>query len=79
MMEEREIIVVSCRLSKRDNSRLEAMAKRVGVTKSILVRNMVLAGMEDASVLDALGLFKLMRAIEGLREGLSAKEALQVT
>ena len=63
-----EFGTVTARIHKRDLMRIEGMAKRLGVKKSVLVRNLLLAGLEDARLLDAVGLFTLMRKIEQWRE-----------
>ncbi len=39
--------VVSVRLPKEDEARLEAMARKVGLTKTALARRAILARMED--------------------------------
>lgn len=67
-MRQDETTTITIRMEKADMKRLERMAKKLGIKRSTFAKNMVLAGMEDAEFLDAVGLFTLMRKIEQWRE-----------
>lgn len=48
--------------------RVDALAKKLGVNRSQMFRNLVECGYEDAKLLDAVGLFTLFRKIQDIRE-----------
>ena len=55
-------------LTQNEMERIEKIAKKIGITKSVLARNLVLAGLEDAELLNKLGLFDAVKMIEKIRE-----------
>ena len=55
-------------LTQEEMERIEKIAQKIGITKSRLARNLVLAGLEDAELLNKLGLFDIVKMIEKIRE-----------
>ena len=55
-------------LTQEEMERIEKIAKKIGMTKSRLARNLVLTGLEDAELLNKLGLFDAVKMIEKIRE-----------
>ena len=55
-------------LTQEEMERIEKIAKKIGITKSHLARNLVLVALEDAELLDQIGAFELIKLIEKLRE-----------
>ncbi len=55
-------------LTEEEMKRIEKIAKKIGITKSRLARNLVLASLEDAELLNKLGLFDAIKMIEKIRE-----------
>ncbi len=55
-------------LTQEEMERIEKIAQKIGITKSRLARNLVLAGLEDAELLNKLGLFDAVKMIEKIRE-----------
>ena len=46
---------------------LDALADKIGIPRSQMVRNLTMMAYEDAKILDAFGLFTLVRKIEDMR------------
>ena len=62
-------------LTQEEMERIEKIAKKLGITKSHLARNLILASLEDAELLNKLGLFDAVKMIEKIREkALGTKE-----
>ena len=55
-------------LTQEEMERIEKIAKKIGITKSHLARNLVLVALEDAELLNKLGLFDAVKMIEKIRE-----------
>ena len=55
-------------LTQEEMERIEKIAKKLGITKSHLARNLILASLEDAELLNKLGLFDAVKMIEKIRE-----------
>ena len=55
-------------LTQEEMERIEKIAKKVNITKSRLARNLVLVALEDAELLNKLGLFDAVKMIEKIRE-----------
>ena len=55
-------------LTQEEMERIEKIAKKIGITKSHLARNLILASLEDAELLNKLGLFDAVKMIEKIRE-----------
>lgn len=51
--------------------KVEALAAKIGISRSQMLRNLAMSGYEDARLLDALGLLALVGKIEALRKGVS--------
>lgn len=47
---------------------VDALADKIGITRSQMVRNLAMVGYEDSKILDAFGLFTLVRKIENMRK-----------
>jgi predicted DNA-binding protein len=56
------------RLSKEEMERIEKVANKLGIPKARLIRNLTLAGLEDAELLEKLGLYDIIKLIEKIRE-----------
>jgi predicted DNA-binding protein len=67
-MEEKRKYEVRIRLTKEEMERVEKVAKKLNIPKAKLMRNLTLAGLEDAELLNKLGLFDIVKMIEKIRE-----------
>ena len=67
-MEEKRKYEVRVRLTKEEMKRIEKVANKLGIPKARLIRNLTLAGLEDAELLEKLGLFDVIKLIEKIRE-----------
>jgi predicted DNA-binding protein len=66
------------RLSKEEMERIEKVANKLGIPKARLIRNLTLAGLEDAELLEKLGLFEVIKIIEKIKEkALKSNEILK--
>ena len=66
------------RLSKEEMKRIEKVANKLGIPKARLIRNLTLAGLEDAELLEKLGLFEAIKIIEKIKEkALKSNEILK--
>ena len=65
-------------LTQEEMERIEKIAQKIGITKSRLARNLVLAGLEDAELLNKLGLFEAVKMIEKIREKALGTKNLKV-
>jgi predicted DNA-binding protein len=67
-MEEKRKYEVRVRLTKEEMERIEKVANKLGIPKARLIRNLTLAGLEDAELLEKLGFFEAIKLIEKIRE-----------
>jgi predicted DNA-binding protein len=56
------------RLNKEEMERIEKVANKLGIPKARLIRNLTLAGLEDAEILEKLGFFDVIKLIEKIRK-----------
>lgn len=61
-------ITISIYVDSSFVGQVDALADKIGVTRSQMFRNLAVVGYEDAKILDAFGLFTLMRKIEDMRK-----------
>ena len=59
---------LTIRVSEEEYKRIEKIANKIGVPKTRLARNLIIAGLEDAELLNRLGAFDIVIAIEKIRE-----------
>jgi len=55
-------------LTEEEMNKIEEIAKKIGITKSHLARNIVLVGLEEAEFYQNIGLFDLIKSVKKLRE-----------
>lgn len=60
--------VISVYLDEAFVDQVDALANKIGITRSQMLRNLAMAGYDDAKILDAFGLFTLIRKIENMRK-----------
>ena len=65
-------------LTEEEMKRIEKIAKKIGITKSRLARNLVLASLEDAELLNKLGLFDAIKMIEKIRKRALENKELKI-
>lgn len=53
-------------LDAKTIAEIDRLAEKVGISRSRLIRNLLLMGLDDAKTLDAFGLFTLIRKLEGM-------------
>lgn len=58
---------------------VEKLAKKLGMSRNRLMRNLLLSGWEDARTLDAWGLFTLVMKAEAFMETVKAAKADNVS
>lgn len=51
-------------MNEDDVARIDRLAESLGLSRSRMTANLAKAGLEDAEVMDAFGLFSLVRRIE---------------
>ncbi len=56
-------VKVTIRFTKEENTRLEELAEKMGMTKSRLMRNLALGGLDDAEFLQKVGILPLVKNI----------------
>ncbi|WP_152060394.1 plasmid mobilization protein [Aliarcobacter vitoriensis] len=56
-------VKVTVRFTKEENERVEELAKKMGMTKARLMRNLALGGLEDAEFLQKVGILPLVKNI----------------
>ena len=61
---------LTIRFSDREIEEIEALAKKLDMPKTRLVRNMALAGLEDAKMLDKIGMLKGAQKLNDFKERL---------
>jgi len=77
-MEEKRKYEIRVRLTKEEMKRIEKVANKLGIPKARLTRNLTLAGLEDAELLEKLGLFEVIKIIEKIKEkALKSNEILK--
>jgi len=59
---------ITIRLSEEEYERIEKVAKKLNMPISRVIRNLTMAGLEDAELLDKLGFFDVAKMIEKIRE-----------
>ncbi len=59
---------LTIRVSEEEYKRIENIANKIGIPKTRLARNLIIAGLEDAELLDKLGAFDIAKLIEKIRE-----------
>jgi hypothetical protein len=55
-------------LTDEEMKKIEEVAKKIGITKSRLARNLTLTALEDAELLAKLGFFDVIKLIEKIRK-----------
>ena len=60
-------------MDEKDVARVDRLAESLGLSRSRMIANLAKAGLEDAEVMDAFGLFSFVRRIESGLEKLSPK------
>jgi len=55
-------------LTEEEMNKIEEIAKKIGITKSHLARNIVLVGLEEAEFYQNIGLFDLIKSVKKLKE-----------
>lgn len=60
-------IKVTVRFTKEENERVEELAKKMGMTKARLMRNLALGGLEDAEFLQKVGILPLVKNLIKLK------------
>jgi predicted DNA-binding protein len=55
-------------LTDEEMERVEKIAKKLNMPKGRLIRKLAMAGLEDAELLNKLGLFDIVKMIEKIRE-----------
>lgn len=63
-------IKVTVRFTKEENERVEELAKKMGMTKARLMRNLALGGLEDAEFLQKVGILPLVKNLIDFRDKL---------
>lgn len=58
-----KIVQLTCYMEESAVKKIDTLAKKLGRSRSQFVRNLVLVGLEDASVLNALGVLRLAKVI----------------
>jgi predicted DNA-binding protein len=64
----RRDIKFEVRFNKEEMERIDKIAKKLNMPKSRLIRNLTLAGLEDAELLNKLGAFDIAIALQKIRE-----------
>jgi hypothetical protein len=62
-------------MDEKDVARIDRFAESLGLSRSRMTSNLAKAGLEDAEVMDAFGLFSLVRRIEAGLSKLSPERA----
>jgi len=55
-------------LTEEEMERIEKVAKKIGMTKSRLARNLTLVGLEDAELFEKMGIFEMAKLIRRIKE-----------
>lgn len=63
-------VKVTVRFTKEENERVEELAKKMGMTKARLMRNLALGGLEDAEFLQRVGILPLVKNLIDFRDKL---------
>lgn len=63
-------IKVTVRFTKEENERVEELAKKMGMTKARLMRNLALGGLEDGEFLQKIGILPLVKNLIDFRDKL---------
>jgi len=67
-MEEKRKYEVRVRLTKEEMERIEKVANKLGIPKARLIRNLTLAGLEDAELLEKLGFFEIVKLLKKIKD-----------
>ena len=67
-------IKFTIRFSKKEIEKIEKVANEFRISKSKVIRNMSLAGLEDAELLHKMGAFEIVKMIEEIREKVAKHE-----
>ena len=66
---------ITIRVSEEEYKRIEKVAKKINMPISRIIRNLTMAGLEDAELFAKLGFFDAVKIIEKIREkALGTKE-----
>lgn len=57
-------VAVACWIDRGTADRFDRIAKKLNISKSRLGRNLLMSGLDDAEVLDSMGLLTLANMIE---------------
>ena len=59
---------ITIRVSEEEYERIEKVAKKLNMPISRVIRNLTMAGLEDAELFAKLGFFDVVKMIEKIRE-----------
>ena len=59
---------ITIRLSEEEYERIEKVAKKLNMPISRVIRNLTMAGLEDAELFTKLGFFDAVKMVEKIRE-----------
>jgi len=62
-------------LTEEEMERIEKVAKKIGMTKSRLARNLTLVGLEDAELFEKMGIFEMAKLIRKIKEKAASLDA----
>lgn len=73
-----KVVTVTTYLDEAFVDELDVLADKIGIPRSQMVRNLTMMAFEDVKILDAFGLFTLIRKIEDMRKDFhGSRERLQ--
>ena len=55
-------------LTEEEMERIEKIAKKIGITKSRLARNLVIASLEDIEILEKLGFIEIVKLLKKIKD-----------
>ena len=70
---------VRIRLSKEEMEKITKIANKLEIPKAALIRNLALASLEDAELLDKLGFFEIAKLLRKLKEKAFKEKKLNLT
>ena len=70
---------ITIRVSEEEYERIEKVAKKLNMPISRVIRNLTMAGLEDAELFAKLGFFDAIKMIEKIREKALGTKDLKLT
>ena len=55
-------------LTEEEMERIEKIAKKIGITKSRLARNLVITSLEDIEILEKLGFIEIVKLLKKIKD-----------